>query len=854
MLWYHTNDLLEDEDFLVRVQEQLDLVQTFMGWEFAIMGFVSEDIFTRVAAAGLPLALVPRRESPCSHTINQEPGTVFMLPNMEKDWRFKETPNVAQYGMRSYAGAQLRCKALTGETIALGSLCIASNSPQPPLSPVQQTALVRFADLITADIVSHSREGRRRQRHYMARLLAERRTDDPENTESHIVDILREVYPNVSIGIHESFDGTLPLPNHSPISISEVTDGLWEDSEYIDELIRTQNHHKLETSRTVRAIVYPCQTYPVVKYLIVASNQIQLVFDDVDSYFVDKCAASLTKIIHEASLRDALKAKEQFLRGITHQLRTPIHGILGSCDLLAEELAQRKVLMDGFGRPGTAPSSIINTIRDSGRELMSTVNNMLKLNRFIHHAEIGVSRKTWGLQALTSIEADIIHEVHQAIPEHELPDIPILFENHLASDDTLTTMDLSLLKECLQSLILNALFYTTQGAVIIVISAPPDSSRLTVDVKDTGCGIAQVDHARIFEAFEKVDSFSRGAGLGLTLAAKIAALMDGELKLVASSQEPNRHGSHFRAEFQRPSFACPIVRAPPLRSLHPNIPSTFHVVRAPGQRLELVSHFASCLTHLGFTQVGSPQESFAIVTYTPDADIFKKLIKTVDPGHISICLIPTNSAESPRHMDRVRFFSGPFLSSRLQEILKDADQIYQRIKSEASLGRAATQTSEDDICRISKLDLRSTPIDPDPVALLVDDNAVNLSILRMYCEKRQIPYSMAVNGQEAVDQFKASLRKGPRINLIFMDLQMPILDGAEATQQIRDIEKESTLARSCVFIVTGQDSSKDKARSFSVGADEFYVKPTSVRTLDRGVGEYFPMFAERVCKLKPKVI
>lgn len=79
MLWYHTNDLLEDEDFLVRVQEQLDLVQTFMGWEFAIMGFVSEDIFTRVAAAGLPLALVPRRESPCSHTINQKPGVSALL-------------------------------------------------------------------------------------------------------------------------------------------------------------------------------------------------------------------------------------------------------------------------------------------------------------------------------------------------------------------------------------------------------------------------------------------------------------------------------------------------------------------------------------------------------------------------------------------------------------------------------------------------------------------------------------------------------------------------------------------------------------------------------------------------------
>lgn len=80
MLWYHTRDVFEDPAFLQRLQEQLNLVQTFMGWEFAIMGTVSEDIFTRVAAAGLPLAIVPRRDSPCSHTINQEPGVSVLPP------------------------------------------------------------------------------------------------------------------------------------------------------------------------------------------------------------------------------------------------------------------------------------------------------------------------------------------------------------------------------------------------------------------------------------------------------------------------------------------------------------------------------------------------------------------------------------------------------------------------------------------------------------------------------------------------------------------------------------------------------------------------------------------------------
>lgn len=779
-----------------------------------------------------------------------------MLPNMANDWRFKETPNVAQAGMRSYAGAQLRCQAPSGEVIALGSLCIASNSEQPPLSPSQQTSLVRFADLLSADIINHSREERRRQRHRMAQLLAERRTDDPENSETQILDLLREVYPTVSICIiHEASDGRIPLPNHAPIDTVDVMDGLWEDSEFIEELIRTQNYSKLRSPCTVRAIVFPCQTYPVIKYLVVASSQVQLVFDDVDSYFVEKCATSLAKIIQESSLRDALRAKDQFLRGITHQLRTPIHGILGSCELLSEELANRNLLMDGPEVPGPTPASIISTIRDSGRELMSTVNNMLKLNRFIHQAEIGVTRKTFGLQAISQIEADIMYEVHQAIPEHELSNVPILFENHLAIEDGLTTMDLSLLKECVQSLILNALFYTKQGAIIIVVTTPPNRSRLIVDVIDTGCGIARVDQARIFEAFEKVNTFSRGAGLGLTLAAKIAALMDGNVSLVASSQEPDQHGSHFRAEFHRPSFAYPIARAPALRVMLCNIPHTFYAVRAAGQRPELVSHFASYLEHRGFKQVNTSKGSFSVVTYTPDTDAFDKVMEAVEPGQVSICLIPTGSTYSRKYEDSVRFCSGPFVSSRLYEIIEEVDHVYQHLNLERpAAGTATLQASEDDLCMISELDLLPSPIETDPVALLVDDNFVNLSILRMYCDKRRIPYSTAINGQEAVDRFKESLQKGPPINLVLMDLQMPILDGVEATQRIRDFEKSraSAHAPSRIFMVTGQDSAQDKSRSFAAGADEFYVKPTGMRKLDRGIGEYFPRFAEEIDKLRTK--
>lgn len=74
MFWYYTRDILDDDVFLQCLQGKLELVQLLIGWDFAIVGLLSEDVFTRLVTAGLPLAIVPRRESPCSHTVNQKPG------------------------------------------------------------------------------------------------------------------------------------------------------------------------------------------------------------------------------------------------------------------------------------------------------------------------------------------------------------------------------------------------------------------------------------------------------------------------------------------------------------------------------------------------------------------------------------------------------------------------------------------------------------------------------------------------------------------------------------------------------------------------------------------------------------
>lgn len=775
---------------------------------------------------------------------------------MANDWRFRDSPPVAQGGLRSYAGVQLRCQTPTGEYVALGSLCVASNSEHAPLTQTQEGALIRFADMLVAEIVSHSRQERRRQRNILARRLAECRLNDLDDAETQILDLIREVYPSACVEVYAASDDTIPLPNHHPINAVSVQDGLWEDTQYIDELIRTANFTKISTLRTVRAIIHPCESHPHQKFLVVASSHVQTVFDNVDSWFVEKCATSLANIAQEGSLREATRAKDRFLRGITHQMRTPIHGVLASCELLTEELAARNSPGGGPDASATSPSSIIDTIRDSAKELMTTVNNILKLNRW---EETVASRQHFGLQSLAHLEDDIIGEMKQVVSQHDLSRIPILFENRLSSDGYLTIVDPSLLKECIQSLILNALSNDNDGAVIIVIASPPDNSRLTFDILDAGCGIAPADQGRIFEAFEKISPHSRGTGLGLTLASKIAASMDGNVSLVASSQDPANHGSHFRAEFYKPVFTHSNLNHSPLSSTLHHIPREFYIAHAPGQRLELVSHFASFLEYQGFKRASAPKGSFVIIAHTPDTVRFRELVDPLEPGQRSVCLAPAGTQMMKLFRDRVDFFSGPFLSARLHDILKEIDRAYHRQNLKDSMVLPeARQGLEIDLRRISELEIVTPPTPPpeaDPIALLVDDNFVNLRILKMYCEKRNITYSTAINGQEAVEQFEKSLEEGRPINLVLMDLQMPVCDGIEATQQIREVEGKNgpALPPSRILMITGQDSAQDKARSFAAGVDAFYVKPMGVKALDQGIGEHFPGFAIKIAPLRTDI-
>ncbi|KAF2011262.1 histidine kinase HHK3 [Aaosphaeria arxii CBS 175.79] len=914
MLWYYTRGSLEDVELQSRLQEKAHLASETIGWEFVVIGLLDHNTYTRLVTVGVPLAVLPRRETMCAHTINQPHDTPFMLPDMSKDWRFQNAPHVAEGGLRSYAGVPLRLETEFGHSVTLGSLCVTANSVQKPLTRSQQRSLVRLADWVVADLVHSARARRQQERRRMLELIGSVKlleNDDGFRFEGDVLDIVKTIYPQATINIQASARHQIVLEGRDPISVNELENGLWEDCEYFDYIIEKYNHRDIQLRRVVRVIAAEGGVAPLPTYLVVASKDPRLVFDDVDTWFVQTCASMLSQMWQSRLLKEAVKAKESFLRGITHQLRTPIHGILGSVELLAEEMRSRNFWSDyivASSLPASAtepfskdlstkthPLTYLDTIKASGRELISTINSMLKLNRWTEIAQAG---RVDTLRRFTELESILIHELMQTMSDEVLTRSSLIFNYILPSNCDSLTIDMCLMKDCILALVINALQATPpKGVVSVTVSVPADHSVFTVDVRDTGMGIHPDDHSRIFDAYEKVDMHTTGAGLGLTLGSKLASLLNGSISLVSSAPQ---QGSHFRATFYNP--VC--VRQTP-KSSEPKftaLPSTFHCLEACSNPRSLSSHFADCLITQGLTSSDDKENSLLIIEHSEeDPEHLDTLVSRVPPSQVAICLVPSTRSNihlNTDHQEQVQFrnniiySTSPFTYSTLKAALQRADTILSDIKLTASQPPAAATHDNP----LKDIPLRITPPvtlpkNPPPrllrqktaspptattttttsatdriTALLVDDNPTNLRIMQMYCKKRQIPYLCATDGHQAVSIFKTHLlpastsppspsKETPTptptptptaINLILMDLQMPVLDGISATRAIRDLELQhkgpSTPEnnRSVLFIITGQDSKDDRKGAEDAGADAFFVKPVGPRELDRGIGDWFP--------------
>ncbi|RWA07309.1 hypothetical protein EKO27_g7796 [Xylaria grammica] len=845
LLWYHTSHIEHNEPLLAEIDTLVRSVHNLIGWEYTIAGILDESTYRRLATVNLPLAILPRRESTCSHTINQRLDGVFMVTDMSKDWRFRHSPHSEIGGLRSYAGAPLRLTVDNGVEIPLGSLCVASDTPQKPLGKAQRECLVSFSELISTAIASHTRRRRLQKRQEMTDLLSILRSKiDAEDYEESSISVIQQAYPGAHVALEIALDGRIPVRGRPGIRLSDVEGGLWEDTVLIEQTIMASNFDELRPTQTVRAVVAHCGSSE--KYVVVSGLDIHHVFDDFDAWFISKAAAIIADTLQSRLLRQALAAKEIFLRGITHQLRTPIHGVLSSTELLAEELTLRGLLSqkDANAAP-VSPSACINTIRNSGQELMRTVNSILKYNTWAD----GNRRKCRSPYDLGRLEGDILPESLSHILHDHLQGISVEFRNELSHSRSLLT-DPDLLKYCLQEILLNAIQAVAGrplGTVTFTMRDDGDGATLIFEVVDNGAGVERRGHSFIFQPFYKVDSFKLGAGLGLTLARQIATSLQGTVELVSSSSEL---GSHFRVEFNNPVFdsPCDPGAGPEIELRH--LPRTFHW-NVSGANY---AHFAGHITRYLELNKFQRRTNSDLGLIFADSDI--EQLRDAYPSAVIVVFGKVKPDVENHPGPGILHASGPVHTETLKQMLLQADSMYQELADETARqdsGKAifpvngvtigTVPTTESASLGISDtLSLPHNCGDRPVKALLVDDNPINLRILEMFCSKRGIPFATAEDGNIAIERFVKVVETNEPFTLVLMDLQMPNCDGIEATRAIRAYERKNALCRSFIFMVTGQDWGKDKVASQDAGTDVFLIKPVSPKILDTHIAKFFTTY------------
>ncbi|KAJ4371573.1 hypothetical protein N0V83_004792 [Neocucurbitaria cava] len=884
MLFYYTRGASEDQELMARLQEKVDLARETIGWEFVIAGLLNHNTYTRMVT------------------------TIFSLLDMAKDWRFEKSPHVENGGLRAYAGAPLKFETEFGEQVAFGSLCVASNSVQEELSETQQTSLARFADWIVADIIHSAKARRQRERRRMQEVLdqAQKLCDEGVDMTEAIPKILQEYYPDTTVGVHRTVDGQIVLDGGTVFKTVELEHGLWEDTEQCDYIIERHNNQIMVSSRVIRIIAAQCTSQRIPTFLVVGCKDFRRVFDDVDAWFVHMCATILCTYWQSGLLKEALEAKETFLRGITHSLRTPIHGILGSVELLTEELKSRNVVpISETDSPRTTPGTeqldpyvYIRTIKTSGRELISTINSLLKLNQW---AGIAQSERHIALHSIAEIEAALLNEISFAMQDDISTRPTVLIRHHFPLNFDLLVFDLRLFLDCIQPLVTNGIQNTPGGVVAVTLSVSDDCSVLNVDVEDNGRGIATVNHERIFNAYEKIDSHTAEAGLGLTLASKSALLMNGKTQLVSSHLG---RGSHFRATFSDPVCASMFPQNRSIKERLVQLPPTFRRLTSDSSASPLGLYFTKYLAGYGYLESTTSDGSFLVLDYTPDLAKLYQQISHVTKEQVAICLVPESASfidfdeNRIQRQDNIVYARGPFLASTFDEVLQAADTIladyasstldsgscpYGGVAIEPTLEVTTSpiekpskpspqpgsipippvQTDLVQPMQALSMDFAPPPPPPPipdippspsphprkPKTLIVDDNAINLRLLELYCNRRAIPYRAATDGQQAVNLFgeyrshqqhQHQHQQHQPFELVFMDLQMPVCDGIEATRRIRALEKLNGWNKSVIFIVTGQDSPADRAHADEAGADGYLVKPVGPKVLDRWVRQWFP--------------
>jgi CheY-like chemotaxis protein/nitrogen-specific signal transduction histidine kinase len=510
---------------------------------------------------------------------------------------------------------------------------------------------------------------------------------------------------------------------------------------------------------------------------------------------IDKVIKALKN--EKEEIRKLSQVKSEFLANISHEIKTPMNAILGMSYLLSKTNISPE------------QKNYTDKIISSAKTLLGIMNDILDMSKI----EAGKMQVNLGLIQIRKLIDDVISIVRFAVEEKNLRFLvymhPLISEN-LHGDEIR-------IKQILLNLINNAVKFTDKGEIIVSVNLNTDGY-IIFSVKDSGIGIKECERSEIFKPFIQVDSSVRkryqGSGLGLSICKNLVDLMGGELWFESEYQK----GSEFCFSIPLKQYSTNDNSQPPLVNV-----STDHqyywieenpiVYKYLSNWISLTSlkiKLCKSLTEFAFQLDDQPSFLFLTRTYlmnAPDNYFLVDLKKNMKLGKVNICMLTHFSEKFELDRDWMSIvdyhFTLPLQTWLIERILNELTS-----GTEIEFLGSLNQKFKDEEQKLDNIRV-----------LIVEDNIVNQMVAHDILVKMGATVTLAEGGEAALCLIDSEQKN---FDIILMDIQMPLMDGYQATQKIKSIKT----ARNIPIIAMTAHSKEDERENYlNSGMIDFIAKP-----------------------------